>query len=97
MNPVQDLQHLRDFIHQKETAETVGKLSSAPWFVSQYTAEKYAEGEAKGRADALAEAVRVLKEETELSDEAIASKLQLDVSQVAGINIAAKSSKPSSS
>ena len=65
--------------------------------VSQYTAEKYAEGEAKGRADALAEAVRVLKEETELSDEAIASKLQLDVSQVAGINIAAKSSKPSSS
>ena len=34
MNPLQDLQHLREFIHQKETAETVGKMSSAACFVS---------------------------------------------------------------
>ncbi len=34
MNPLQDLQHLREFIHQKETAETVGKMSSAAFFVS---------------------------------------------------------------
>ncbi len=34
MNPIQDLQHLREFIHKKETAKTVGKMSSADWFVS---------------------------------------------------------------
>ena len=28
MNPLQDFQHLRDFIHRKDTAETVGSISS---------------------------------------------------------------------
>ena len=34
LNPLQDLQHLREFIHQKKTAKTVGKMSSGAWFVS---------------------------------------------------------------
>jgi len=61
--------------------------------VSQYTAQQYAEGEAKGRAEgeakgrteALLDAARVMKEHTKLSDRAIATNLQLDVSQVTGI------------
>jgi predicted transposase/invertase (TIGR01784 family) len=71
--------------------------------VSEYTAERVAEGEAKGRAEgeakgrakgraegraeALLKAARVMKELTNLSNAAIASKLQLSTSQVANIKI----------
>ena len=64
--------------------------------VSQYTAQQYAEGEAKGRTEGRAEgrtearldAARVMKQHSKLSDQAIATHLQLDLSQVSGIKIA---------
>ena len=60
--------------------------------VSQYTAQQYAEGEAKGRAvgrtEARLDAARVMKQHSKLSDKAIATNLQLDLSQVSGIKIA---------
>ena len=34
MNPIQELQHLREFFHQKSTSEIVGELASADCFVS---------------------------------------------------------------
>lgn len=34
MNPIQELQHLRDLIHCRETLETVGSMASADYFVS---------------------------------------------------------------
>jgi predicted transposase/invertase (TIGR01784 family) len=34
MNPIQELQLLHEFIHRKETSETVGNIASADYFVS---------------------------------------------------------------
>ncbi len=54
--------------------------------VSDYTADKVAEGEAKGRADATTDAVRGMKLQ-KFSNEDIARILKLTVHEVAAINI----------
>lgn len=51
--------------------------------VSEHTARRVAEGEAKGRAEGLAVAVRLLKQLKIMSDEEIAGRLNLPVDDVA--------------